>query len=80
MAALTSGFAEADKSMTFNRVTYCANGRWAKKRARIDETLFRLEHSKNMLMNANRLAIVGASKNSTMNNATAKSARRGGIS
>jgi len=39
-----------------------------------------LEHSKNMLMNANRLAIVGASKNSTMNNATAKSARRGGIS
>jgi hypothetical protein len=31
-------------------------------------------------MNANRLAIVGASKNSTMNNATAKSARRGGIS
>jgi hypothetical protein len=32
-----------------------------------------------MLMNANRLAIVGASKNSTVNNATAKSARRGGI-
>ena len=25
-AALTGGFAEADKSMTFNRVTYCANG------------------------------------------------------